>query len=151
MPQSLARVHVHIVFSTKHRFPFFSDKGLRSEMHAYLGGACNGMDCPVVVVGGVADHVHLLCLLSRKRTIAEFLKEIKGQSSRWVKSKGSAFRKFEWQRGYGIFSVSESGVPTVKRYIEMQEQHHRKKQFKEEYRTLLMEYGIMPDERYVWD
>ena len=119
MPQSLAKVYVHIVFSTKNRKPFLHDRPLRLEMHAYLVGACNGQDSPSILVGGVADHVHILCRLSRTRTLAELVREIKRTSSKWIKTKG--LRHFGWQNGYGAFSVSPSHVARVRRYIARQD------------------------------
>ncbi len=151
MPQSLAKVLVHIVFSTKHRFPFLTDPATRREMHAYLGGTLNALDCHVLVVGGIADHVHILCSLSRKRSIADIMKELKGQSSKWVKTRGRLMNKFEWQRGYGIFSVNAVGAPELCRYIAGQEEHHRMKSFQVEYRLMLEKYQMEYDERYVWD
>ena len=120
-------------------------------MHAYIGGAFKSMDCPVVVVGGVADHVHILCILSRKHSISHVMKEVKAQSSRWVKTKGAMMRKFEWQRGYGIFSVDPDGADAVRRYIRNQEENHRRMPFTDEYRGILMENDVEYDERYVWD
>ena len=151
MPQSLANVLVHIVFSTKNRYPFLAEKEIRTEMHAYLGGTCNHLDCPVLIVGGVADHVHILCALSRNLSLANLIGEIKRGSSKWVKTKGRLLTKFAWQNGYGVFSVSESQVGRVKAYIAGQEDHHRRKTFQEEFREVLEEYGIGYDERYVWD
>jgi putative transposase len=151
MPQSLANVLVHIVFSTKQRYPFLSDKDVRAEMHAYLGGTCNELECPVLIVGGVADHVHILCALSRKITIAKLVGDVKRGSSKWIKTKGRMLTKFAWQNGYGVFSVGESEVERVRRYIVGQEDHHRKKTFQDEYRSFLKEYGVDFDERYVWD
>ncbi|MDD1751284.1 MAG: IS200/IS605 family transposase [Methanothrix sp.] len=151
MPQSLANVLVHLVFSTKHRYPFLVDKKVRGEMHAYLGGTCNSLDCPVITVGGVADHVHILCRLSRKLSLAELLQEVKQGSSKWVKTKGGIVTKFSWQNGYGAFSIGQSDVGRVRKYIEGQEEHHRKKTFQEEFLTCLKEYEIDFDEKYVWD
>ncbi len=151
MPQSLANVLVHIIYSTKNRDPFLSDKGIRSEMHAYLGGTCNDCGCPVLTVGGVADHVHILCSLSRTITIADLLKELKTSSSKWVKTKGRILEKFSWQNGYGAFSVGQTEVERVLAYIRNQEEHHRHKTFQDEYRAFLKEYKIEFDERYVWD
>ena len=149
MPHSLARVYVHIVFSTKHRKPLLHDRAFRNEVHAYLAGACNGQDSPSVIVGGVADHVHILCRLSRTRTLAELVREIKRTSSKWIKR--SRMAHFGWQNGYGAFSVSHGHVGRVRRYIARQEAHHRKQTFQEEYRGLLDRYEIEYDERYVWD
>ncbi len=151
MPQSLANVLVHIVFSTKHRYPFLTDRSIRSEMHAYLGGTCNNLTCPVITVGGVSDHVHILCRLSRVHSLADLLKEIKQASSKWVKTKGGLLTKFAWQNGYGAFSLGQSDIPRLRSYIEGQEQHHKKARFQDEYRAFLKEYEIGFDERFVWD
>ncbi|MDP2886247.1 MAG: IS200/IS605 family transposase [Ignavibacteria bacterium] len=151
MPQSLAKVLIHIVFSTKHRYPFLTDKNIRSEMHAYLGGTCNELDCPVLTVGGVADHVHILCILSRNVSIAKLVGDVKRGSSKWIKTKGRRLTKFAWQNGYGAFSVGQSEVERVKAYIGGQEEHHRKRTFQDEYRSFLKDYGVEYDERYVWD
>jgi putative transposase len=151
MPQSLAKVLVHLVFSTKSRHPFLSDKGIRNQMHAYLGGTCNQLECPVLTVGGVADHVHILCLFSRNMSIAELVGEIKRGSSKWIKMKGKMLTKFAWQNGYGVFSVGQSEVDRVKQYIAGQEEHHRVKTFQDEYRSMLREYEVEYDEQYVWD
>ena len=151
MPQSLAKVLVHIVFSTKNRSPFLSDKNVREEMHAYLGGTCNNLDCPVLTVGGVADHVHILCALSRNLPIAKVVGDMKRGSSKWIKTKGRMLTKFAWQNGYGVFSVGQSEVERVRQYIVGQEDHHRKKTFQDEYRSVLKEYGVNYDERYIWD
>jgi len=151
MPQSLARVLVHIVFSTKNRQPFLADREIRHEMHAYLGGTCNELQCSVLTVGGAADHVHVLCALSRKLTIAKVVGDIKRGSSKWIKTEGRMLTKFAWQNGYGVFSVGQSEVERVRQYIEGQEDHHRKKTFQDEYRSFLKEFGVEYDERYVWD
>ena len=151
MPQSLAKVLVHIVFSTKHRRPFLIDKHLRDEVHAYIGGTCNNLECPVLIVGGVADHVHILCALSRNLSIAKIIGEIKRSSSKWVKTKGDTVTGFAWQNGYGVFSVGMSEVERVRAYIADQEKHHNNKDFQDEYRTSLKEYSVEHDERYVWD
>lgn len=151
MPQSLAKVFIHIVFSTKTRSPFLSDRNVREEMHAYLGGTCNNLECPVLTVGGVADHVHILCALSRNLSIAKVVGDIKRGSSKWIKTKGRMLTKFAWQNGYGVFSVGQSEVERVRQYIVGQEDHHRKKTFQDEYRSFLKEYGVEYDDRYVWD
>jgi putative transposase len=151
MPQSLAKVVVHIVFSTKNRSPFLSDRVVRKEMHAYLGGTCNNLDCPVLTVGGFADHVHILCALSRNVSIAKLVGDIKRGSSKWIKTKGRMLTKFAWQNGYGVFSVGEAEIERVRQYIVGQEDHHKKKTFQDKYRSFLKEYGVNYDERYVWD
>jgi putative transposase len=150
MSQSLAQIYVHLVFSTKDRQPFLTDVSLRNEMHSFLGGACRTFDCPVLRVGGVADHVHILCRLGRKASVADLVKEINRASSIWVKDRSPSLRDFYWQAGYGAFSVSPSHVERLIEYIENQEAHHRKESFQDEFRRLLRKYGLEWDERYVW-
>lgn len=151
MSQSLAKVLVHIVFSTKNRYPFLANEGVRKEMHAYLGGTCNNLSCPVLTVGGFVEHVHVLCSLSRNVSLAKLVGELKRGSSKWVKTKGGMLEKFAWQNGYGVFSVSQSDVERVRAYITAQEEHHRRKTFQEEFRAFLQDYEIEFDEQYVWD
>jgi len=151
MPQSLARVLIHTVFSTKGREPVFEDAAFRSEVHAYLGGCAKALDCLPLQIGGVADHVHLLTTLSRTLAIAELVKEIKRVSTKWIQERGGLFRQFHWQAGYGCFSVSESKASAVVRDIAHQEEHHSKITFQEEYRELLRRHGQAWDEDYVWD
>ena len=151
MPQSLSKVLAHTVFSTKERRPLLRDKALREELHHYLGGILSNLDCQPVIVGGVEDHVHLLCALSRTCDSAEMVKEVKRGSSIWLKTKGSDFGDFAWQNGYGIFSIGFSQIGAARDYIAGQEEHHRKISFQDEFRQLLRRYEIEFDERYVWD
>ncbi len=151
MPQSLAQIYLHIVFSTKHRQPFLKDKALRERMHGYLVGICRNLKCPSLIVGGVADHVHLLTRHSKNITIAEFLRVLKRESSKWIKTIDPALALFYWQTGYGAFSVSPSHVMAVKKYIANQEAHHHSESFQDEYRRICRKYGVEIDERYVWD
>ena len=150
MGQSLVKNYVHIIFSTKHRKPFI-DKELKAELFKYLGGICNKLECQAIQVGGYTDHVHILCMLSKKITLAKLLEKLKSHSSKWVKTKGSKYSKFYWQNGYGAFSVNPSEVEIVIKYIANQEVHHSKKTFQEEYRAFLKKYDVDYDERYVWD
>jgi len=151
MSQSLANILVHIVFSTKERRPFFQDVALRDEMHRYLAGVSKSIDCPTIRVGGVADHVHLLARQVRTVSLAEWVKELKRVSSIWIKSRDPALQTFQWQTGYGAFSVSQSQSPLVDRYIAHQEEHHKTMTFQDEYRALLTKHNVEFDERYVWD
>ena len=124
MSQSLSKIWTHLIFSTKHRFPFLSDESVRHEMHSYLAQILTAKKCPTLLVGGVADHVHLLFVLSRNHSIASIVWSIKRPSSKWAKGKGAMLRKFHWQDGYGAFSVSQSHVEHVQKYILNQEEHH---------------------------
>jgi REP element-mobilizing transposase RayT len=151
MPQSLAKILVHTMFSTKDRRPFLKDRALRDELHCYLGGILSNLGCQPLIVGGVEDHVHYLCALSRTCTVVDMVKEVKRGSSLWVKTKGSGLDQFSWQNGYGAFSIGASQIEPVGEYIAGQEEHHWRISFQDELRTLLRRYGIEFDERYVWD
>lgn len=120
-------------------------------MHAYLASILNGNHCPTLLVGGVADHVHSLFVLSKNHSTASIVWEIKRSSSRWVKKQEPSQRKFHWQKGYGAFSVSQSDVERVEQYILNQESHHRRRTFQDEFRKFLKAYEVEYDERYVWD
>ncbi len=152
MAQSLAKVYLHIVFSTKNRIGFLQDKNLQKEIHAYLAGICKNLDSPSHLIGGTTDHIHILCLLSRKYTISDLLRELKRESSKWIKTKNIlSLNDFHWQNGYGAFSVAPSHVDPLKKYIANQEEHHRKETFQDEFRRLLQKYNVEYDERYIWD
>ena len=151
MPQSLAKILIHSVFSTKERRPFLRDKALREELHKYLGGILNGRGCEPIIVGGVEDHVHVLSTLSRTSEPAELIKELKRGSSLWIKTRDRGLQDFAWQNGYGIFSIGFSQIEAVRNYIAQQEEHHRRSTFQEEFRALLKRYEMEFDERYVWD
>ena len=151
MPQSLAKVLVHVVFSTKDRRPSLRDKAVRDELHRYLGGILNRLHCPSIIVGGVEDHVHFLCGLSRTSNAADIVKEVKRGSSLWLKTMSPDLADFSWQNGYGIFSIGFSQIESVRDYIAGQEEHHRRVSFQDEFRRLLGRYAIQFDERYVWD
>ena len=150
MGQSLVKNYIHIVFSTKYRQPLITDD-IEGELHAYLGGVCKKLECHPLKVGGYTDHIHILCMLSRKITLMKLLEEIKSHSSKWVKTKGDNFKDFYWQNGYGAFSVKPSEVDVVIRYIANQKEHHSKKTFQNEYKAYLKKYDVEFDERYVWD
>jgi len=151
MPQSLATILVHTVFSTKERRPFLHDRLLREELHRYMGGILTQLDCQPIIVGGIEDHVHLLCALARTSEPAAMVKEVKRGSTLWLKTRNQDLRDFAWQQGYGIFSIGFSQIKSVRDYIAGQEEHHRKVSFQDEFRQLLRRYEIEFDERYVWD
>ncbi len=151
MAQSLAKILLHAVFSTKDRRPFLQDPTLHEELHRYLAGILAHLDCQPLIVGGIEDHGHLLFAHSRTATVADVVKEVKRGSSVWLKTKSSALADFAWQNGYGVFSIGQSQVGDVRAYIAGQAEHHRKLSFQEEFRRLLQRYEIECDERYVWD
>ncbi|MEI6408476.1 MAG: IS200/IS605 family transposase [Bacteroidota bacterium] len=150
MPQSLSQVYIHLVFSTKHRQPLIDD-AIKPHLFNYLGGVCQIMECHPVRVGGHDDHVHILCTLSRKVAQMDLLEEIKKRSSKWIKTKGQKYHNFYWQDGYGAFSVSQSKIDSVIRYIENQDKHHKNNDFKYEFLMFLKKYKVPFDERYLWD
>ena len=150
MSQSLAKNYMHIVFSTKHREPTISPT-IASSLYEYIGGICRNLNCNPIMIGGFVDHMHVLCLLSKNIALANLVRDIKGDSSLWIKSKYSGLDNFYWQNGYGGFSVGPYGVERVKKYILNQEEHHKKQTFQDEFRKYLRLYEIDYDERYVWD
>ena len=151
MPQSLSSVYVHLVFSTKDRRPFLGDPAVRQALHAYLGSISKELESAPIKVGGVADHVHVLARLSRTLSQADWVKELKRVSNLWLKDQSLEFKAFEWQKGYSIFSVSQSNLPQVEQYVARQEEHHRKSSFQDELRALLERHQLEWDDKYVWD
>lgn len=154
MPQSLSVVHIHLVFSTKDRRPFLRDQKVREAAHAYLGEISKRLDCPPILVGGVENHLHVLARFGRMITQAEWVKELKRVSTGWLKEQGREYADFQWQGGYSDFSVSQSNLDRVIKYIANQEEHHRKMNFQDELRALralLRKHKMEWDERYVWD
>ncbi len=150
MPQSLAQILVHLVFSTKNRESLLDDS-IRWELHEYVGGIVRTLGGDLLKAGSVADHIHLLLSHPRTCAPAELVQEIKTGSSKWLKTRGARHASFHWQGGYGIFCVSPSHRGEVEKYLATQAEHHRVVTFQEEYRKLLAKYGIEFDEHYVWD
>ncbi|HTA30298.1 MAG TPA: transposase [Candidatus Cybelea sp.] len=151
MPQALSAVYIHLVFSTKERRPFLRNAADRDALHAFLGRASKELDCPPILVGGVEDHVHILARFSRTIAQADWVKELKRVSNRWLKEHGRDYSDFEWQGGYADFSVSASNLEKVRSYIARQPEHHRKVGFQDELRVLLRKHELKFDERYLWD
>ncbi|MCP4684496.1 MAG: transposase [bacterium] len=150
MPQSLARILVHITFSTKNRQPLISP-AVEPELHAYMAGILHKIGCAEMLVGGTTDHVHVLCALTKNMAPAKVMQDLKSGSSKWIKGFGLPFDKFQWQSGYGMFSVSASNADTVRDYIIGQKEHHRTMTFQEEFRSFCKKHGVALDERYAWD
>ena len=150
MPQSLSKVILHIIFSTKNREPWL-DTNARPRMHAYLATICRDLRADFVHVGGMADHIHVVTALPRTISQAQMVEQIKKPSSKWIKEIETRYRGFSWQRGYAAFSVSPSQLDAVLQYVDTQQEHHRTRTFQEEYRELLRRHGINFDEKYVWD
>jgi putative transposase len=150
MSQSLANILLHIIFSTKNRAAWIPVE-IEAELHPYLASICRAHKCPSHEIGDANDHIHIVCSLARTVTVSSLLEELKGSSSKWIKTKGEQFARFSWQAGYGAFSIGQSQLDAVKKYIAGQRQHHCRTTFQEEYRQFLAKYQVQYDERYVWD
>ena len=150
MPQSLSQILLHLVFSTKNRKRWI-DSEVRPNLHAYFAGACRAIHSEAYRVGGTDDHVHIACTLPRTLMVSKLLEEIKKSSSAWMKTQGNQYEGFAWQAGYGAFSLGQSQLPAILRYIDKQEEHHRNRTFKEEFLEFLKRYRIEYDERYLWE
>lgn len=150
MAQLLAHIIIHVVFSTKNREPTIA-ADVMSRLHAYLAGVCRNQDSEAFRVGGTADHVHIACSLPRTDSVSRLVQEIKASSSSWMKTIDGGHRRFAWQAGYGAFSVGQSQLPALVRYIDGQGEHHRVKTFQEEFTEFLQRYRVASDERYVWE
>lgn len=150
MGQSLVQNYIHIVFSTKNRQALIHND-FEKELHDYLAGICNMQECQVITIGGYTDHIHILCMLSKKITLIKLMEEIKKTSSKWIKTKGEGYINFYWQDGYGAFSVGPRDVEIVRGYIKNQHVHHSTKGYQDEFRAMLKTHDIDYDEKYVWD
>jgi putative transposase len=150
MPQSLSRILVHLVFSTKDRAPLLAPD-VCERLYPYIDGTLQADDCVPIQLGGAEDHIHLLFGLSRTKSISQVTRDIKSNSTKWMRETFPRLRECSWQAGYGACSVSSDRVPGVVRYIQDQNEHHKELSFKDEFRQFLKEHDIEFDERYVWD
>ena len=150
MPQSLAKNLIHLIFSTKDRRSLIKDS-IRVELHNYAGGIFRDLDSPALLMNSVEDHIHILFKLHRTRALSDVVGELKRSTSLWVKEQGPQFNDFYWQAGFGGFSIGQSGVPSLKKYIAGQAEHHKRRGFQDEFREFLRLYVVEYDEKYVWD
>jgi putative transposase len=148
MPSTHTSLHYHLVFSTRERAPLIRTD-IRERVHGYLGGVIRGLEGTPLEVGGVADHVHLVVGLKPTHVVANVMRVLKGDSSKWILAE-LGVPNFAWQEGYGAFTVSRSNVDAVREYVRNQEEHHRKRTFQEEYLEFLQKMEIEFDERYLW-
>lgn len=149
MSQSLSRIYIHLVFSTKDRRSILADD-IRPALNSYSAGILKQCDSPALIINGIADHIHVLLIQSKNHAISKIVEELKKGTSKWLKEQSPNLADFQWQGGYGAFSVSASNVDRVYGYIENQESHHRKVSFQDELRALLKKHGVSFDERYLW-
>jgi REP element-mobilizing transposase RayT len=143
-------MHCHIIFSTKNRDPLLVPN-FAPRLFEYIGGTLREQENPLVAAGGMPDHVHLLVSLNKQTAVADAVRDIKSNSSRWIHDTFPKMRGFAWQAGYGAFAVSYSNISRVKKYIAEQAEHHRVRSFQEEFLAYLKRHGMEYDERYVWD
>jgi putative transposase len=149
MSQSLAKLYVHIVFHTKYNRKLIKED-IRPELYAYMGAIIKDNNSTPIIINGVEDHVHILCIMSKNIALAKLVENIKKYSSKWIKTKGKSYIDFSWQNGYGGFSVGYNTYQITENYIKNQENHHKKKSYKDEYLELLKLYDVVYDERYLW-
>lgn len=149
MSQTLVKLLVHVVFSTKDRRNLITPE-IEPELFAYIAGTLKKLDCPCLAINGVPNHVHILISLSKNAALSKVMEEVKKSSSKWIKTKGEKYRRFAWQEGYGAFSIGESNVEALKKYITGQKAHHRAKPFETEFLEILEKYGVKHDPRYIW-
>lgn len=150
MAQSLSKIILHLVFSTKNRTKLILPE-FRSELFAYMAGICSSVQSQAYKIGGTENHVHIACSLPRTISVGDLLEKVKSGSSKWIKTKSPRCSSFAWQAGYGAFSCSQSQLPDLIEYIERQPKHHFAKSFEEELRDLLKLYDVEYDEKYLWD
>ncbi len=150
MSQSLAKIYLHLVFSTKNRQPILHDE-VRNSLHRYLPSVLGNLGCHVVSINSVEDHVYILFELARTVAVSKVVEDAKKSSSKWLKTQSGVPEDFAWQSGYGVFSVSASNVPAVQDYVRSQGEHHRRHSFQDELRARMVKHGIEYEERYVWE
>ena len=151
MAQALARVNLHLIFSTKNRHAYLNDEALRRDLYSYQCGILRNLACSPIIVNGMPDHVHLLFEMTRTATISEVVEEVKRSSSKWVKKVAPALRDFSWQRGYAVFSVSITSADSVRAYIENQVEHHRVRSHEEEMREFFRAHAFTDEETSYWE
>ena len=149
MAQSLSKLYVHIIFHVKNEKLLIRQEN-EKELYAYIGGIIKQTSSYPIMINGTSDHLHVLSTLSKNISLADFVKKIKENSSRWIKTKGLHYQDFAWQGGYSGYSVSQSKVKIVEKYVENQKEHHKKVSFREEYLTFLKEHEINFDESFLW-
>jgi REP element-mobilizing transposase RayT len=149
MTHSLSKLYVHIIFHVKNNIILIRPED-EKELYAYIGGIIKANESIPIKINGTGNHLHILAIMSKNLSLAKFVEEIKKNSSRWIKSKGDYYQFFSWQGGYAGYSVSQSTLPIVVKYIENQKKHHKKDSFQEEYEKFLREYNIDFDEKYLW-
>ncbi|MDR0401553.1 MAG: transposase [Endomicrobium sp.] len=149
MAQSLSKLYVHIIFHVKTGNVLIRPED-ENELYAYIGGIIKNNASFPVRINGTENHIHILSTMSKNISLASFVEEIKKNSSRWIKTKNACYKHFAWQGGYAGYSVSQTKVAVVEKYIDRQKQHHQSVSFEDEYLQFLREYAVDYDENYLW-
>jgi len=147
MPNAYVNLVYHTVFSTKHRRPFIKED-ITDRLYAYLGAAIEGEGGRPIKIGGIEDHLHIVCYLRQDVALSDVLRRLKSNSTSWVHANLPGLARFAWQEGYAAFTVSQSNIPGVSDYIAHQREHHRKRSFREELEELFAKHGIKADPRF---
>ena len=150
MPNTYTQLYIHTVFAVKHRSGLISI-AWKEDLHRYMTGIVQNQDHKLIAINGMPDHVHAFIGLNPKQSVSELMQYLKMDSAKWVNEKKLTLNKFEWQSGYGAFSYSHSQIDSVVKYIQNQEEHHRKKTFLEEYTAFLQKFNVPYDERYIFN
>lgn len=150
MAQSLSKLYLHLIFHIKFDSVQIKNED-KNELYAYIGTILKDNESIPILINGPCDHLHILCIMSKNISLSKLTEEIKRHSSRWIKTKDNYYKNFAWQGGYAGFSVSQSLHDKTKKYIQFQEEHHKKMTFKEELILFLKEYGIEYNEQYLWN
>ena len=136
MGQSISQLYVHLVFHIAYNSPKIQGEDI-NRLHHYINNYTDSLRCPILAIGGMPDHIHILLNLGKDLSISEFVRNIKANTSRWLKTIHPHYRLFSWQNGYGAFSVSPSGIERTIKYIRNQHEHHRYRTMEEEVKWLL--------------
>ena len=149
MSQSLSKLYIHAIFHVKYNECLIKSED-EKELYAYMGGTVKISKSIPIIINGTENHIHVFCIMSKNVSLAGFLEDIKTNSSRWIKTLGPHYREFAWQGGYAGYSVSQSKVDVVKKYIQNQKEHHKTQTFEDEYRQFLKENDVEYNEDYLW-
>jgi len=150
MPQSLTNILVHLVFGTKKRENYLTNE-VCHRLYPYISSILKSSNCECIKIGGIENHIHILCALAKTTSISDLIEKIKSSTSKWIKTNDESFAHFRWQKGYGAFSISPAHLQIVNKYINNQSAHHKQTTFEDEFRALLKKYNVQHDERYLWD
>ena len=147
---TFTKLTYHVVYSTKNRRRTITDK-IRERLYEYIGGTVRNLNGSLIEIGGIEDHLHILMNLSPAKSVSDSVRDIKANASKWANDRGEVRPRFEWQKGYGAFTVSYSQIDAVRHYIRNQQEHHRTTSFEEEYINILRRHEIEFDRKYLFE